>query len=213
MFGKKTVLILAIVALMVAGAVMAGTALQITQPVSATISVEGIGGSSPSFNVIDNAFDVSTNNGAGAAAGNISANDVYVIDFGGEAAAATGNNAWLLSFGRSQSAVVGNGSGDFVFRLQNNYVDPLTINLVQTTSWLPGRGELGQGVVIKFMNAATDTAQWTLAGAATPTAWTITGTDLVLNNADVATFYLVVENDDAVAGNWSPKVKLQAIGD
>jgi hypothetical protein len=212
MFGKKTVLILAIVALMVAGAVMAGTALQITQPVSATISVEGIGDSSPSFNVIDNVFDASTNNGAGAAAGNISANDVYVIDFGGEAAAATGNNAWLLSFGRSQSAVVGNDS-DFVLKLQNNYADPLTINLVQTTSWLPGRGELGQGVVIKFMNAASNTAQWTLTGAATPTAWTITGTDLVLNNGNMATFYLVVENDDAVAGNWSPKVQLQAIGD
>jgi len=212
MLGKKKVLIVAIVALMFAGAVLAGTTLQITQPVNATVSVEGLG-SSPSFNVIDNVFDVNTNNSAGAAAGYISTADVYVIDFGGEAAAATGDGAWLLSFGRNQSAIVGDGITDFVFKIENNYAALLTVNLVETTSWLPGRGELGQGVVIKFVNAATDTAQWTLAGAVDAQAWTITGTDLVLNTNDVATFYLVVENNDAVAGNWSPKVKLQAVGD
>jgi len=210
MFGKKTVLILALAALMVAGAVMAGTALEIRQPVSATVSVEGIG-NSPTFNVIDNVFDAASNNGAGAAAGHISTNDVYVIDFGGEAAAATGDGAWLLSFGRSQTAKVGDSS-DFVFKLQNNYATDLTINLVETTSWLPGRGELGAGVAIKFMNADTNTAQWTLEGAVDARAWRITGTDLVLGSGDDATFYIVVENDDAVAGNWSPKVKLQAVG-
>lgn len=212
MFGKKTVLILALAALMIAGAVMAGTALEIRQPVSATVSIAGIGeGSSATFNVIDNVFDVASNDGAGAAAGHISTDDVYVIDFGGEAVAATGNSSWLLSLGRSQTAKVGD-EVDFVFKLQNNYATPLTINLVETTSWLSGRGELGAGITIKLMNADTGTAQWTLTGAVDSRAWTITGTDLVLGSGADAAFYIVVENNDATAGNWSPKVKLQAVG-
>jgi hypothetical protein len=209
MFGKKKLLIgLALVAVMLVGGITAGTQLLIEQPVSASISVEGIGGSSPSFNVIDNPFDPDDGH-AGASAGYINTNDEYVIGFG----ATNPGGAWALSFGRSQTATIGD-TEDYVFKLENNYANTMTINLVETTNWLAGRGNLGGGVVIKIMNASDDTAQWTLTGNAADTrAWTITGNNLVLGNGEQATFYLKVENDDAQAGNWSPKVKFQATAD
>jgi len=214
MLGKKRMFLsLAIAAVMLAGGITAGTQLLIEQPVSASITVEGLG-NSPSFNVIDNPFDETTNAHAGASAGYISDQDVYAIDFGKKAEEDTGN-AWELSFGKSQTATVGDNT-DYVLKMENNYAYDMDIDLVEKTSWAPGRGELGDGVVIKVMNSqgtadtGDDTAQWTLTGAATHNEWTITGTTLTLSNSEQATFYLKVENDDAEVGDWSPNVKLQA---
>ena len=211
---KKALLTLAVVAVMLAGGITAGTRLLIEQPVSASITIEGLG-ISPSFNIIDNVFDETTNDYAGAAAGYISDNDVYVIDFGKKAEQDTGSD-WELSFRRSQTATVGDNI-DHVFKCENNYANDMTVDLVEATSWLQGRGTLGGGVVIKVMNSqgtnetADDTAQWTLTGnAADNQAWTITGTSFILASGAQATFYLKVENTDAEAGIWSPKVAFKA---
>ncbi len=212
MLGKKKLLLsLAIVAVMLVGGITAGTQLLIEQPVSASITVEGLG-NSPSFNIIDNVFTDPDNAHAGASAGYISDQDVYVIGFG----ATNPGGAWALSFGKSQTATVGDNA-DHVFKMENNYAYDMDIDLVETTSWLPGRGLLGGGAVIKVMNsqgtdaAGDDVAQWTLTGdAADNRAWTIAGTTLTLSNGEQATFYLKDENDNAETGAWDPKVKLQA---
>jgi hypothetical protein len=217
MLGKKKLLLsLALVAVMLAGGITAGTQLLIEQPVSASISVEGIGGSSPSFNVIDNVFADPGNPNAGAAAGYINpTSDFYVIGFG----ATNPGGAWALSFGRSQTATVGDGT-DYVFKLQNNYAKTMTVNLLKkAVSYESGSlSTLGTGVVIKFMNADTGVAQWTLTGATTSpyTDWTITNNPLTLDSGGTATFYLKVENDEAVvspAGGWTPRVRFQATAD
>jgi hypothetical protein len=212
MLGKKKLLLsLAMVAVMLAGGITAGTQLLIEQPVSASITVEGIGGTLPSFNIIDNVFNESGNAHAGAAAAYISTGDFFVIDFGKKAKADTGDN-WELSFGRSQTATVGNGGTDFVFKLGNNYANTMTVGLAKGAATYQGGGSLGAGVVIKIMNAATDTAQWTLTGAATPANYTITGS-LTLDPGEEETFYLKVENDDATAGTHDPRVRFVATAD
>jgi hypothetical protein len=79
MLGKKKLLLsLALVAVMLVGGITAGTQLLIEQPVSASISVEGLG-DSPSFNIIDNVFD----SGDGDSEGNIS---VQKVDVSGQVA-------------------------------------------------------------------------------------------------------------------------------
>ena len=209
MFGKRKFLAaVAIVALMLTGAVMAGTALQIRQPVGATVSIAGIGeGSGVTFNLIDNLFG-EDNEKAGAAAGHVRSDDYYVVDFGANLGAGENGGSWGLSFGRAQTAKVGDNDEDFVFKLENNYTAQLDVDLV-FDGHINFRGGLGEGVVVKFMNA-DDEAQWTLTGAATPKNFTITGDTLELAPGDVATFYLVVECTDADAGTWDPAVKFEA---
>lgn len=204
---RRLALGLVVVALALAGVVMAGTALEIRQPVSATVTISNLG-SSPSFDIIDNVFDATTNAKSGAAAGYIDSQDNYVIGFG------SGNPGgdWVLSFGRSQTAKVGDGS-DFVFKVKNHYANNMTVKLVETTSSLDWRGRLGAGIVIKVVNAAGDADQWVITGSSDPRAWTITGSDLVLATGEEAVFYLKVENSNAVAGNWSPFVRFQATAD
>jgi hypothetical protein len=204
MLGKKKLLLgLALVVVMLAGGITAGTQLLIQQPVSASIKIEGIGGSSPSFNIIDNAFADPDNPYAGAAAGYISSEDVYVIGFG----ANIPGGDWALSFGRSQTADIGNGS-DFVFKLENNYDNDMTVSLLKTG------GNLGDGTVIKLINVTDgNVAQWTLTGADTDTAWTLSGDDLTLSNGSPKIFSLRVENTDAVAQTSNPGIRFMVTAD
>lgn len=112
MNNKKHVLILTLAAMVLAGAgVVAGTALEIRQPVSAQVTISGIG-SSPTFNLVDNAAPGT----AGGRSGHIAGDDTYVVDFSG------------LEFGRAQTIQVGNDS-DPVFSLQNKYAQNLIVRL------------------------------------------------------------------------------------
>jgi hypothetical protein len=110
---KRLLIALAVVAVMLVGGITAGTALQIEQPVSATIKVEALG-NSPSFDLIDNPDDTK----AGGKTGNILADDTYDMNFGPTGAGVT--------FGRNQTVFVGSSS-DPIFTLQNNYAKNLLV--------------------------------------------------------------------------------------
>ena len=204
---KKVITFLVAFIVLTAGAVIGGTALEINQPVSAMVTIANLGDAvnGPSFNIIDNVFSLSTNAKAGASAGYIDSQDNYIIGFG----AGNPGGSWALKFGRSQTATVGNAN-DYVFSIKNSYDNAMTISLDELSSFLNLRGRLGNGAVIKVVNAATDAAQWTMTGAVDSRAWTITGTSLVLNTNQEATFYMKVENSNAVAGTWDPKIRFTA---
>ena len=207
---KRMVLTFGIAMLLAVGAISVGTALTITQPVNATIKIEGLG-SSPSFNIMDNVFDAGTNAKTGAAAGYIDSNDNYVIAFG---ATSPGGN-WQLSLGRSQTADVGNKT-DYVFKLQNNYANSMSIKLEKVG------GDLGANTVIKIMDTndtddlTDDTAQWTLTGGTAGASyqdWTCSADTLALASAASKTFRLRVENSNATARTSSPTLKFTVTAD
>lgn len=160
----------------------------------------------PGIIILDNVFDGALGE-AGAAAGYIGSDKTYVIDFGAKAAADTGAS-WGLSFGRGQSAQVGDVS-DFVFGVQSDYSKPITVRLVERSPNPDERGQLGPGAVIRFVNVATGAPQWTLTGTADPSGWTISGEEIILERADIASFYLEIKNIDAAAGAWSPLTKFE----
>lgn len=111
---KKRILIaVTVVAVMLVGGITAGTTLEIQQPASTQIIIEGIGGSSPTFNLVDNPGTT-----AGGKAGEIADDDTYVIDFGPDGAG--------VIFGRNQEVWIGSTS-DPIFTLENNYSKGLII--------------------------------------------------------------------------------------
>jgi hypothetical protein len=145
---KRLLIALAVVAVMLVGGITAGTALQINQPVSATIKVESLG-NSPTFNLIDNPSTTT----AGGKAGIPQADDTYLMDFGPGGAGVT--------FGRNQEVRVGSSS-DPIFTLQNNYAKDLAVrfvsavNLNETT--LIGDGGVPtnhNGFYVQFPSAST----------------------------------------------------------
>ena len=108
---RKRILILSLAVVILTGlGVIGGTALEIIQPASASVTIEGIGGSSPTFNLIDNPAA----NTAGGKSGQITGTDTYAINFDN------------IKFGRNQFVHVG-GVNDKIFSIQNNYAKNLIV--------------------------------------------------------------------------------------
>jgi len=217
---KRILAAVIVVAVMLVGGITAGTQLLIEQPVSATVTIEKLG-TSPSFNIIDNPFGTGPGESetAGAAAGYISDQDIYVIDFGKKAQADTDDD-WALSFGRSQSATVGSDS-DPILYFENNYANDMCFDLAKTG------GELGRGTRIEVWNNISifgipgleDELVLTLEGADDPGDWVATmepGRCIPAGFPSPLGFYIKIYNDDAIAsptGGWNPQLKIVASSD
>jgi hypothetical protein len=200
---KRKPIAIGLVALLLAGSIAAGTALEISQPVSASLTIEGIG-NSPSFNILDNpATDT-----AGGTSGHIASNDSYVIDFGG------------LRFGRAQTAIVGSAT-DPILYVENNYAVDMSFDAAKTG------GSLGKGTRIEVYNNVSifgipekpeDELILTLEGADDPENWEFTvdpGHSIPAWWSDVFPaplgFYIKIVNEDATSSpseGWDPKVRI-----
>jgi hypothetical protein len=201
---KRIAIALVLVAVLLAGSIAAGTFLEISQPVSASLTIEGIGGNSPSFNILDNpATDT-----AGGTSGHIASNDSYVINFGG------------LRFGRAQTATVGSAT-DSILYVENNYAVDMSFDAVKTG------GSLGKGTRIEVYNNVSifgipekpeDELILTLEGADNPEDWVLTvdpGHSIPAWWSDVFPaplgFYVKIVNEDAASSpseGWDPKVRI-----
>jgi hypothetical protein len=205
---KKIVIALVLVAVLLAGSIAAGTALEISQPVSASLTIEGIG-NSPSFNILDNpATDT-----AGGTSGRIAGNDSYVVDFGG------------LSFGRAQTATVGSAT-DPILYVEDNYAADMSFDAIKTG------GSLGKGIRIEVWNNVSifgipekpeDELILTLEGTENPEDWVLTvdpGHSIPAWWSDVfgqpLGFYIKIVNDNAASSpseGWDPRINLLASSD
>jgi hypothetical protein len=153
---KRLLIALAVVAVMLVGGITAGTALQINQPASAMITIEGIG-NSPSFNLIDN----DSNTTAGGNAGYIAGDDTYVIDLPGANIVLPRNpgkvNPGVL-VGYSPNS--GEGAGDPIFTIENKYAKNLIVSLgVVNPADANAIPVVGGGYQIN-LNSATPTSTW-----------------------------------------------------
>lgn len=200
---KRVLAAVVVVAAMLAGGITAGTQLLIEQPVSASLTIEGIG-NSPSFNILDNP----ATNTAGGTSGHIASNDSYVIDFGG------------LRFGRAQTATVGSAT-DPILYVENDYALDMSFDAVKTG------GSLGRGVRIEVYNNVSifsipekpeDELILTLEGADEPENWVLTvdpGHSIPAWWSDVFPaplgFYIKIVNEDAASSpseGWDPRINL-----
>jgi hypothetical protein len=197
---KKIVIALVLVAIILAGSIAAGTALEISQPVSASLTIEGIG-NSPTLNILDNpALDT-----AGGTSGRISGDDKYIVDFGN-----------LIS-GRAQTIIVGNAD-DPIFYIENNYAADMCFDAVKTG------GNLGKGVRIEIWNNVSifgipeypeDELVITLNGAENPEDWVVTMEPerCIPVGFPALGLYAKIVNEDAASSpseGWDPKIKLLA---
>jgi hypothetical protein len=219
---KRVLAAVVVVAVMLVGGITAGTQLLIEQPVSATVTIESLG-TSPSFNIIDNPFGTGPDESetAGAAAGYINNQDIYVIDFGKKAQTETGDD-WELSFGRSQSGTVGSAT-DPILYIDNNYAADMSFDAVKTG------GRLGKGTRIEVWNNVSifdvplgwpeeDELVLTLQGAEDPEDWVLTvnpGHTIYAQWSEwfpeSLGIYIKIVNEDAASSpseGWDPKVKL-----